>query len=49
MRPDQQICLATGGASGIGRATCEALAALGAHVVVFGVSATVLPRLSSRS
>lgn len=34
MRLDQRICLVTGGASGIGSATCEALAGRGAHVVV---------------
>lgn len=37
MRPNQKICLVTGGASGIGSATCEALAAQGAHVVVTDV------------
>lgn len=34
---EDRICLVTGGASGIGRATCEALAARDAHVVVTDV------------
>ncbi|MXW00584.1 MAG: SDR family oxidoreductase [Holophagales bacterium] len=34
---EERICLVTGGASGIGSATCEALAARGAHVVVTDV------------
>lgn len=34
---DNKTCLVTGGASGIGRATCETLAARGAHVVVTDV------------
>ena len=40
MRSDQQVCLVTGGASRIGRATCEALAARGDRVVVTDMDET---------
>jgi 2-hydroxycyclohexanecarboxyl-CoA dehydrogenase len=40
MRFDDKIVLVTGGASGIGLATCQAFAAAGAHVIVSDIDAT---------
>jgi len=46
-RLDNRVALVTGGASGIGEATCRALAAAGAYVIVADLNADAAQKLAS--